>query len=127
MEVLTRSLQHNRTVETLDLSFNYMGDECCSYVTKLISNQSERKDNVVWLHGLRGDAPHADDITGGLQPLVLRCNGFGDYVATELARVLTFDTYIRSVDMRHNQLGDKGVQQLLGVLKTNRSLLNLDT
>ena len=29
--------------------------------------------------------------------------------------------------MRHNQLGDKGVQQLLGVLKTNRSLLNLDT
>ena len=38
MEILTHSLEKNRTVEALDLSFNYMGDECSNYITKLIAN-----------------------------------------------------------------------------------------
>jgi len=49
LEILIPAFSVNRTIETLDLSYNYMGDKVASYLTKLISNQSERRDNVVWL------------------------------------------------------------------------------
>jgi len=56
-EILSPAFAQNRSVETLDLSYNYMGDSCSSYLTRLIANQSERRDNCVWLHGLRGEVP----------------------------------------------------------------------
>lgn len=38
LEVLVPAFSNNRTIETLDLSYNYMGDKVASFLTKLISN-----------------------------------------------------------------------------------------
>ena len=60
-EIISPAFAENRSIETLDLSYNYMGDQCSSYL-RLIANQSERRDNCVWLHGLRGEFPEAQEL-----------------------------------------------------------------
>ncbi len=37
-EILSPAFAANRSIETLDLSYNYMGDKVSSYLTKLIAN-----------------------------------------------------------------------------------------
>lgn len=56
-DYMVPALLKNTSLEILDLSYNFMGDEMASYIAKIISNQSERRDNVVWLAGLRGETP----------------------------------------------------------------------
>jgi len=95
-----------------------MGDGASSFITKLIAAQSERRDNVVWLCGLRGEEPD-NSFKGGLQSLNLRYNSFKDYVACEIAWVLTYDTYVKSIDLRNNLIKEKGVKELVNVIKAN--------
>jgi Ran GTPase-activating protein (RanGAP) involved in mRNA processing and transport len=38
LEILVPAISKNKIIETLDLSYNYMGDKIASYITKLISN-----------------------------------------------------------------------------------------
>lgn len=79
-EALVPALDKNTSMEILDLSYNFMGDDMACYIAKIIANQSERRDNVVWLAGLRGEAPQGDEYKAGLQSLILRYNDFGDFV-----------------------------------------------
>jgi Ran GTPase-activating protein (RanGAP) involved in mRNA processing and transport len=126
LEILVPAFSENRTLETLDLSYNYMGDKVSSFLTKLISNQSERRDNVVWLHGLRGEVPKPKELQSGLQSLVLRYNSLKDFSACEISRVLTFDTYLKSIDLRNNLFKSKGIKEIVNVLNINTSILNID-
>lgn len=49
-----------------------------------------------------------------------------DSSANEFARVLTYDTYLRSIDMRNNLVKEKGIKEIVGVMKSNKTLLNMD-
>ena len=119
LEILVPAFSNNRTVETLDLSYNYMGDKVASFLTKLISNQSERRDNVVWLHGLWGEVPKPWELQAGLQSLILRYNSLNDFVACEISRVLVYDTYLKSIDVWNNVIKAKGIKEFVNVLKIN--------
>lgn len=101
-----------------------MGDDMTCYIAKIISNQGEKRDNVVWLAGLRGEAPKFEDVKSGLQSLILRYNDFGNYICGDLSRVLLYDTYIKSIDLRNNRIDEKGVKDMCSFLKSNRTLLN---
>lgn len=79
-ECLVPALDKNSNLEILDLSYNYMGDDMAPFIAKIISNQSERRDNIVWLAGLRGEAPKNEDYKTGLQSMILRYNDFGSYI-----------------------------------------------
>ena len=125
-EALVPALDKNTSMEILDLSYNFMGDDMACYIAKIIANQSERRDNVVWLAGLRGEAPQGDEYKAGLQSLILRYNDFGDFVWAELSRVLLYDVYIKSVDLRNNKIGEKGIKDMCNFLKSNKILLNCD-
>jgi Ran GTPase-activating protein (RanGAP) involved in mRNA processing and transport len=57
---------------------------------------------------------------------VLRYNSFKDFSAAELSRVLLYDVYIKSIDLRNNLIKEKGVKELLNVVKTNKTILNMD-
>mmetsp|Transcript_32156 Transcript_32156/g.28501 ORF Transcript_32156/g.28501 Transcript_32156/m.28501 type:complete len:268 (-) Transcript_32156:8-811(-) len=123
---LAPCLDSNSTLEILDLSYNFMGDEMGSYIAKVISNQSERRDNVVWLAGLRGETPSNEEYKSGLQSLILRYNDLGDYTCSELSRVLLYDVYIKSIDFRNNDISDKGIKDMCNFLKSNKTVLNCD-
>lgn len=125
-EILSPAFASNRTIETLDLSYNYMGDKCSSYLSKLIANQSERRDNCVWLHGLWGEIPEVYELQSGLQNIILRYNSLNDFVACEISWVLLYDTYLKSLDLRNNVINEKGMKEFVNVLKTNSTILNLD-
>lgn len=103
-----------------------MGDKCAPLICKLLSSQSERRDNVVWLAGLRGEAPESKSYKNGLQSIILRYNSFKDFTASEISRVLLYDIYLRSIDMRNNLIKEKGTKELFSVMKSNKTLLNLD-
>ena len=47
-------------------------------------------------------------------------------MASELSRVLTYDIYLKSIDLRNNLIKEKGVKELVGVAKSNKTILNLD-
>lgn len=57
---------------------------------------------------------------------MLRYNSFKDFSAAELSRVLLYDVYIKSIDLRNNLIKEKGVKELLNVVKTNKTILNMD-
>lgn len=120
------ALEKNVGVEILDLSYNYMGDEMATYIAKIISSQSERRDNVAWLAGLRTEEPTDEYYKAGLQSLVLRYNDFGNYVCGEISRVLFFDIYLKSIDLRNNLIEKEGVKDICYFLKSNKTLLNCD-
>jgi hypothetical protein len=134
-EFLVPALDKNTSIEILDLSYNYMGDDMACYIAKIISNEWERRDNVVWLHGLRGEKVAQQDSKksniktsrhSGLQSLILRYNDFQNYLCGELSRVLSYDIYVRSIDLRNNNITEKGVKYLISSLKSNKILLNWD-
>lgn len=106
---LTKAMEQNTSIEILDLSCNYMGDEMATYISKIISIQSERRDEAVWLAGLREELPE-EEYKNGLQSLVLRHNDFSDFLCNEISRVLYFDVYLKSIDLRNNQISSKGIE-----------------
>ena len=109
---LVPCLDVNSNIEILDLSYNFMGDEMSTYIAKIISNQSERRDNVVWLAGLRGETPQNEECKSGLQSIILRYNDLGNYLCGEISRVLLYDVYVKSIDLRNNQIDEKGVKDM---------------
>jgi Ran GTPase-activating protein (RanGAP) involved in mRNA processing and transport len=135
-EYLVPALEKNIGLEILDLSYNYMGDDMACYIAKIISNQSERRDEIVWLAGLRGEGPEdiesrqkaqyrmTGDYKSGLQSIILRYNDFKNYVCSEIARVLFYDIYIKSIDLRNNLIEEKGVKDMLNFMQSNKTLLN---
>ena len=129
-EQLVPALNKNTSLEILDLSYNYMGDDMACYISKIISNECERQDNVVWLAGLRGEKPGDDPRTSNkssvLYSIVLRHNDFKNYICSELSRVLLYDIYLRSVDLRNNNIEESGVKYMTECMKTNKTLLNCD-
>lgn len=125
-ECLVPALQKNTSLEILDMSYNYMGDEMAWYIAKIISNQSERRDNVVWLAGLRGEAPNNEEYKSGLQSIILRYNDFKNYICGEISRVLLYDIYIKSIDLRNNDIDEKGIKDMWNFLKSNKTILNCD-
>ena len=125
-EYLVPALEKNISLEILDLSYNYMGDEMAWYIAKIISNQGERRDNVVWLAGLRGETPKNEEYKSGLQSIILRYNDFKNYIWGEISRVLLYDIYIKSIDLRNNDIDEKGIKDMCNFLKSNKTLLNWD-
>jgi Ran GTPase-activating protein (RanGAP) involved in mRNA processing and transport len=111
-ECLVPALDKNSNLEILDLSYNYMGDDMAPFIAKIISNQSERRDNIVWLAGLRGEAPKSGDYKSGLQSMILRYNDFENYICSEISRVLLYDIYFKSIDLRNNNIDIKGVKDM---------------
>jgi Ran GTPase-activating protein (RanGAP) involved in mRNA processing and transport len=84
------------------------------------------RDQVVWLHGLRGEKP--DNIHGiGLKEFYLQFNKLGHEFTRAISKVIKYDEYLRVLDVRNNKISVESVKKdLLHALKSNQSLTNLD-
>lgn len=58
--------------------------------------------------------------------MILRYNDFSNFMCGELSRVLLYDVYIKSIDLRNNCIEEKGVKDIRNFLKSNKTLLNCD-
>jgi hypothetical protein len=80
----------------------------------------------VWTYSLRGELPPSKDYKEGLKQLILTHNSFSDIIASELVMALRNDVYMRSVDLRCNLVSERWVIEFAKLLRTNRSLTNVD-
>lgn len=109
----------------LDLSRNLLGKGSGFDIGRIISQHGERRDEVIWAHGLRGETP-TQGISEGLEQLCLAYNQLSDAAISDITRVLHSDIWLKVLDLRQNEITDEGVGALAEVLRTNKSLLFLD-
>ena len=58
-------------------------------------NQAKRRDEAMWIDGLRGAERSSADPVLGLLHLNVSLNRLGDQFALEMVRALSFDQYLR--------------------------------
>jgi hypothetical protein len=126
VEALMPGLCQNRSIETVNLSCNGLDDRCSYLISKIVSSQGERRDNIVWTYSLRGELPPSNEYKEGLKQIILTHNSFSDVLASELVIALRNDVYMRSVDLRCNMVSERWVVEFAKLLRTNKTLTNVD-
>ena len=84
-------LCQSRSLEVINLACNGIDDRASYLLAKVISAQSERRDNVVWSYSLRGEVPPGQEDKRGLKSMILSHNALGDPTASELVLAIRHD------------------------------------
>lgn len=67
------------------------------------------RDQVVWLHGLRGEKPtNLDEI--GLKEFYLSHNKLGYNFIRAMSKVIKYDNYLKVIDLRSNKINEHCVR-----------------
>jgi len=114
------------TVEYLDFSKCNLDDKAGNMLGRVITRQSQRRDQVVWMYGLRNERPSNNDYAKGLVSINLSDNNLSDKFAEEIAKALGYDAYIRHLNLSKNQITENGCKKLIKALRKNNIVLNLD-
>ncbi len=125
-ECLLKGLLTHETIEYLDLSNNNLTDKCGNMIARIISRQSQRRDQFVWMLSLRNEKPLNNDFAKGLISINLANNMIGMDSAEEFANALQIDCYIRSMNLYNNSIPEEGCKKLIKSLRKNQTILNLD-
>ena len=110
----------------LDLSNNKLDHTSGGMIGKIISSQCEKKNESIWLHGLRNEPPSIDLNKKGLCELSLEKNLLDDGAAEDICKFLCYDKYLRSLNIRKNRLELRGCLEFVKLLSKNDTLLSLD-
>ena len=76
LKSLETALCKCETCHTVDLRGNELEDKMGALLVKLIQAQTEKRDNIIWVYGLRNEYPHHIDKIG-LKSIILRRNKLG--------------------------------------------------
>ena len=104
LEGIMPALCQNISIETLNFACNGLDDKSSYLMAKIISAQSERRDNIVWAYSLRGELPPDNEYKKGLKEIILSHNNFSYILASEFVLALRNDVYLRSIDLRNNNI-----------------------
>lgn len=126
LAILSPSLRSLKTLKKLDLSNNELKEGFGFELARVISKHCENKDEVIWMHGLRGEQLDSDQLTEGLEELCLANNKIRDKGLIDLISSLYYDTWLRGLDLRRNSIGFRGYQELISLLDSNQTLLYVD-
>jgi len=114
------------TLEYLDFSKCNIDDKSGNMLGRVIIRQSQRRDQVVWMYGLRNERPQNNDYALGLVSINLSDNNISDEFAEEIAKALGYDAYIRQLNLSKNSIGEYGCKKLVKSLRKNETVLNID-
>jgi len=123
---LSKIFKHSTQIEHLDVSQNKINDKWGFYFKKMISRQSERRNNILWLHNLRGENPENDSYKSGLISLAFDNTFISDSFLNYILESLLFDSYICSLSAQNNCLSFSSLASFFSSLKLNNSLIFLD-
>lgn len=65
LEVLYSAIAENPSLILLDLSSNDLSNNSGMHVGRIISAHGKRRDDILWMHSLRGDFPEDDPLLKG--------------------------------------------------------------
>ena len=115
---IVKPLYRSKSIEVINLSNNKLKDDYGFFIKKIISYQSEKRDEIVWLNGLRGEIPKGISYRSGLHTIILSNNSLTDKFLFQLCEILNHDLYMLSIDLSENNIGYFGMVNLLNALKT---------
>ena len=118
LTAIADAMKVNSSVTKLDLSYNDISDSNGDILARIISNQTQNRDNLKWKNDLRrlqlppqGESSKNGQRkarTGGeikgLKELYLVQNKLGAFFIKCMLDALKFDDYIRVIDLRKNRL-----------------------
>ena len=125
-ELIIGSLLIHPSILYIDLSYNNLKDKYGKILGRLITRQSQRRDQVIWAYGLRNEKPPNNDYTRGLISIGLKGNLFNEITSFNISNSLLIDQYIRSIDLSENNLNKESCKMFIKIMRKNNVLLNLD-
>ena len=124
-ETLIKSLFNHQNISNLDLSNNNLSDKFGNIISKLITKQAQRRDQIIWSYGLRNENPPSNYKTG-LISLNLSGNKLSNESAECLIKVLSSDQYLRAVHLNNNKITNEFCKRFIYMMRKNMSLLTID-
>ena len=125
-EMLLKGLLNHEKIEYLDLSNNNLGDKYGNMIGRIIARQTYRRDQEIWLYGLRNEFPLTNDYTLGLIKINLDGNLLSSYAADCITTSLASDQYVRSIILTNNSMDTNSCKKFIYMLRRNMTLLNID-
>ena len=124
-ETLIKSLFNHQNISNLDLSNNNLSDKFGNIISKLITKQAQRRDQIIWSYGLRNENPPSNYKTG-LISINLNGNKLSNESAECLIKVLSSDQYLRAVHLNNNKITNEFCKRFIYMMRKNMSLLTID-
>ena len=124
-ETLIKSLFNHQNISNLDLSNNNLSDKFGNIISKLITKQAQRRDQIIWSYGLRNENPPSNYKTG-LISINLSGNKLSNESAECLIKVLSSDQYLRAVHLNNNKITNEFCKRFIYMMRKNMSLLTID-
>ena len=122
-------MRGNTTLRTLDLSYCALPDKYATYVSRLIQEQAETKEQLLWANSLRKDKVQqmiqTQESQDGLAEIVLHHNMLATQFMTKLASILRNDKYTRKVDLQHNCVSEVS-DEFWKSLEMSETVLSVD-
>ena len=125
-ELLLKGLFNHKAIQTLDLQKNNFDDKYGNMIGRIISRQTDRRDQLIWLSAIRNEFPNKEEISKGLISMNLSNNNLSSYSADCITTALALDQYVRSINLSNNQFDSNACKKFIYMLRKNMSLLNID-
>ena len=125
-DILLKGLLTHETLSYLDLSYNNLNDKYSDMIARIISRQTQRRDQVIWAFGLRNEKPTSNDYANGLISINLKGNLLSDSSAEDISNSLGYDQYIRNIDVSCNKFSKDGCKKFIRMMRKNNTLLTVD-
>jgi len=123
---LAAALFKSKSIEILDFSNCWLNDNYGSIIRKIISSQSERRNEYVWSLSLRNEKPKGIEYRKGLHTLILANNKLTEKLVIEIAQTLKHDSYMLSLNLSNNNINSTGISELIEMLYDNKGLISID-
>jgi centrosomal protein CEP78 len=125
-EILLKGLLNHEKIEYLNLSNNNFEDKYGNIIGRIISRQTYRRDQAIWLSGLRNEKPQSNEYALGLISINLNGNKLSSSSAECITTSLASDQYIRSITLSNNLFDKNSCKKFIYMLRRNTTLLNID-
>lgn len=116
LKILCKGLTKSESLNIIDFSHNEFDFKAGMLLGTLISAQGQRKNEIIWLHGLRGERPDTDLNRMGLCELNIQGNNISDEGVKDMIGFLKFDNWLRSLNLRDNGITKIGIVEFIKVL-----------
>lgn len=123
--ILECFLKHE-AIEHIDLSNSGINDNTGKLISRIITRQTQLRDQVIWMHGLRNEKAPNNELAKGLISINLDNNNLTSLSCEFLVNALYYDNYIRKLSLKNNNICETGVKLFNKLLNVNISLIGLD-
>ena len=122
-EILLKGLLSHEKIKLLDLSDNNFNDKYGNMISRIITRQGQRRDQIIWSYGLRNEVPSNNDYAKGLISINLHGNKLGEKSTDKICYSLCSDNYIRALDLSNNLIDTNSCKKFIYMMRKNNTLL----